>query len=77
MPLELLREISGEALPFEVRDQVRIDKLRVLAAAQMVEVDLPQAGQLGLAVVRRITGYGRAALGNDPPRCLIPPAKSD
>lgn len=62
MPLEFLREISREPLPLEVSGTAEIDKLRVLAAADMIVAELPQVGQAGPAIVRQITGYGRAAL---------------
>lgn len=62
MPLEYLREISSGPLPLEVTDQSRIDKLRVLVAAQMVIAELPEVGQPGGAVVQRLTGVGRAWL---------------
>ncbi len=62
MPLEFLREISHGPLPSEVSGTAEIDKLRVLAAADMVVAELPQVGKSGPAIVRQITGYGRAAL---------------
>jgi hypothetical protein len=62
MPLELLRAISASPMPVVIRAQEEIDKLRVLAAADMVEADIPPAGNPGAAVIRRITGYGRATI---------------
>jgi len=62
MPLDFLRRISNEPLPLTVSGQQEIDQLRVLAAAQMIDVSLPSVGSTGVAVVHQITGYGRAAL---------------
>ena len=44
MPLDFLRRISDEPLPLTVTGQQEIDQLRVLAAAQMIDVDLPSVG---------------------------------
>lgn len=74
MPLEFLRAISVGTLPVEVTEQADLDKLRVLVAAKMVEADLPPIGKAGGAVVRRITGYGRAALAAGPAKGLQDPA---
>ncbi len=62
MPLEYLRELSRGSLPLEVSSLEQIDKLSVLAAADMVVADLPEVGKAGPAIIREITGYGRAAL---------------
>jgi len=70
MPLEYLREISRGSLPLEVSGVTQIDKLRVLAAADMVIADLPEVGKAGSAIVREITGYGRAALSAPSPNKL-------
>lgn len=68
MPLDYLRQISHEVFPLTISDPQEIDKLRVLAAAQMIEVDLPAVVSTGVAVVRKITGYGRAAISAPAPR---------
>lgn len=62
MPLELLREIAAGPLPVKVVGQERIDKLRVLVAADMVIAELPDVGDPGPAWVSRVTGLGRASL---------------
>lgn len=62
MPLEYLRRIASEPLPLEVSGTAEMDKLRVLAAADMVIAEFPDVGKDGPAIVRQITGYGRAAL---------------
>lgn len=58
MPMEYLRVIAVETLPFDVDDEADVDKLRVLEAAGMVEVQFAQ----GTALVIAITGLGRASL---------------
>lgn len=62
MPLELLREIASGTLPREVVGEAEIDKVRVLTAAGMIVADLPGVGLDGPAVVRELTGFGRATL---------------
>lgn len=62
MPMELLREIAVNDLPFTVSSESGIDNLRVLVAAGMVRADLPEPGAEGSAVVYEITGFGRATL---------------
>ncbi len=58
MPMEYLRVIAVEMLPFDVNDEAGVDKLRVLEAAGMVEVQFER----GTAQVIAITGLGRASL---------------
>lgn len=69
MPMELLRSLAEGGLPAHLDDIADIDKLRVLAAAQLVTAKLPavQAPTVQLpttvrATVLAITGEGRAAL---------------
>jgi hypothetical protein len=62
MPLEYLRSITCGPLPLQVIQEDRIDKLRVLVAADMVIADLPRPGHTEPAVVRGITRIGRAWL---------------
>lgn len=62
MPVEFLRKIASEAMPLEVTAEADIDKVRVLAAAGMILADLPDVDQPGSAVVRELTGFGRATL---------------
>lgn len=62
MPLEFLREIAAGSLPLEVASEADIDKVRVLVAAGMVLASLPEPNQPGPAVVRELTGFGRATL---------------
>lgn len=63
MPMELLRSMAESSLPAQLDDIADIDKLRVLAAAQLVTAKLPpvQSPAEG-ATVLTITGEGRAAL---------------
>lgn len=62
MPLEFLREIAAAPLPHSVSSEDSIDKLRVLVAAGMVTADMPEPGRTGAALVRSVTGLGRASL---------------
>ena len=63
MPIEYLRELERGALPLIESDVVNIDKLRVLRAAGMVEVQLPPVDSpQQKAQVLYITGLGCATL---------------
>ncbi|MBV7430051.1 MULTISPECIES: hypothetical protein [unclassified Acidovorax] len=63
MPMEYLRELERDALPLIESDVVNIDKLRVLRAAGMVEVQLPPVDSpQQKAQVLYITGLGCATL---------------
>ena len=62
MPMELLRQLAQEDhFPTAVEEEADIDKLRILAAAGMVQAVFPkEAGQAARIVA--ITGMGRATL---------------
>ncbi|NMM76074.1 hypothetical protein B2J88_18960 [Rhodococcus sp. SRB_17] len=62
MVIEYLQQLASDApLPLDVTDQAKIDLLRVLRAAGMVEAQIPdQEG--GHARVHAITDKGHAAL---------------
>lgn len=62
MPMELLRQYARDgSLPARLTDEADIDKLRVLAAAGMVQAVIPdEPGQPAHLVA--ITGLGRATL---------------
>lgn len=63
MPMEYLRALERDALPFIESDVMNIDKLRVLRAAGMVEVQLPAVDSpQQKAQVLYITGLGCATL---------------
>jgi len=63
VPLEYLKEISRSTLPLTVEDEAKIDKLRVLRAADLVTVMLPhQDAAIKYARVLAITPKGREAL---------------
>lgn len=62
MPMDYLRDIAGGPFPLQVTDQSGIDKVAVLVAAGMVIADVPEVGQPGVAVVRELTGLGRATV---------------
>ncbi|EJE50657.1 hypothetical protein PMI14_04698 [Acidovorax sp. CF316] len=61
MPMEYLKVIAVEMLPFEVDDEADVDMLRVLEAAGMVEVQFAP-GRGSPARVIAVTGLGRASL---------------
>lgn len=63
MPMEYLRELERDALPLFESDVVNIDKLRILRAAGMVEVQLPPVDSpQQKAQVLYVTGLGCATL---------------
>lgn len=62
MPLDYLRELASGPFPLEVTAQTDIHKVAVLVAAGMVIADVPEVGQPGMAVVRELTGLGRATV---------------
>ena len=68
MPYELLKRLCSAQLPEKIDDPAEIDKLQVLRAAQLIEVDIPLAQAergghcyAGNAIVMRVTPKGRAA----------------
>ena len=63
MPMEYLQGLARDELPLIESDVTNIDKLRVLCAAGMVEVQLPPVdAPQPRAQVLYITGLGRATL---------------
>lgn len=63
MPFEYLREISQTSLPLTVEEEAKIDKLRVLRAADLVTVMLPHPHSgVNYARVLSITPKGREVL---------------
>jgi hypothetical protein len=68
MPMELLRHIAGQKLPYTVYAPAEIDKLRVLRAAELVSAFIPPAETLPCgeshkpAQVLAITPKGKEAL---------------
>jgi hypothetical protein len=70
MPIEYLKVIAVETLPMDVDDEACIDKLRVLDAAGMVEMEfIPEPRALVRVIA--ITGLGRASLLADKARRVI------
>lgn len=68
MPMELLHSIAQGGFPQAIEDPDDIDKLRVLAAACLVEAQLPDVHSHDqMARVLAITAEGRAALARDTP----------
>lgn len=62
MPLEFLREIAGGPFPVKVVGEEKIDKLRVLVAAELVIAQMPELSEPGPACVTEIRGFGPASL---------------
>lgn len=64
MPMNFLRRIEDASFPLAVHEQADIQCAAVLAAAGLVEVNLPEPGDsTGRGgVILRITPTGRAAL---------------
>jgi hypothetical protein len=69
MPMELLRQIAKQPLPYTIYAPAEIDKLRVLRAAELVTAFIPPAEALRHgceshkpAQVLTITAKGRHAL---------------
>lgn len=69
MPMELLRHIAQQSLPYTVYAPAEIDKLRVLRAADLVSAFIPPAESLPSgceshkpAQVLAITAKGQQAL---------------
>jgi len=62
MPMDFLRRIEDASFPPAILDKVDIHCAAVLAAAQLIEVTLPEPGphENRPAVVLRITPLGRA-----------------
>lgn len=64
MPMDFLRRIEDVSFPLAIHDEADIRCAAVLAAAEMIEANLPKAGDsIGQgAVILRITPLGRAEL---------------
>ena len=77
MPMELMLALAQGKLPTVIDRPEDIDKLRVLAAADLVETHLPDVGDaVQRACVLSITSVGRAALRKAfPQHALAPSAK--
>ncbi|KRD23874.1 hypothetical protein ASE39_24350 [Acidovorax sp. Root267] len=69
MPMELLFVLAQSKLPMMIEKPCDVDKLRVLAAAQLVEARLPNVdAPAQKAEVFAISPQGRAALATTYPR---------
>jgi len=63
MPMELLFNLAQSELPVTIDNAADIDKLRVMAAAQLITAKLPEVDTPDqTAVVLAISSEGRAAL---------------
>lgn len=64
MPMDFLRRIENAAFPLAVHEDADIHCTAVLAAAELVEANLPDAGDAAGrgGVILRITPLGRAEL---------------
>lgn len=68
MPMELLFTLAQSRLPVTIEKPSDLDKLRVLAAAKLVDAQLPDVGaQDQKAEVLAISQQGRAALAKTYP----------
>lgn len=68
MPMELLFVVAQSKLPMTIETACEVDKLRVLAAARLVEAQLPGIGAAEQkAKVLAISPQGRAALSKTYP----------
>lgn len=66
MPFEYLRDLAIAQLPLTVEKQSDIDKLRILRAAELVSVMLPDPdSSRQVASVLAITSKGKAALAEN------------
>jgi hypothetical protein len=78
MPMELLRQIANQTLPFTVYAPAEIDKLRVLRAAELVNALIPPTETLPCgeshkpAQVLAITAKGHKALQGEAEDVLDP-----
>ena len=80
MPVEYLRGLERDSLPVIESDVLNIDKLRILRAAGMVEVQLPSVDSPHQkAQVLYVTGLGCATIRafNGPARISVRTAHSD
>lgn len=64
MPLDFLRRIEDATFPLAVLDEGDIQCAAVLAAAELIEANLPEPGDTAKrsALILRITPLGRAEL---------------
>lgn len=64
MPINLLRRIEDASFPLVIHNESDIQSAAVLAAAELIEANLPEAGDsTGRAgIILRITPMGRAEL---------------
>jgi hypothetical protein len=64
MPMDFLRRIEEATFPLAVLEQADINCAAVLAAADLIEANLPEPGDRlnRTAVILRITPQGRAEL---------------
>jgi hypothetical protein len=64
MPMNFLRRIEEASFPLAIHEEAEIQCAAVLAAAELIEANLPEAGDLSghRGVILRITPRGRAEL---------------
>lgn len=63
MPMDFLLALAQGNLPRTISDEADVDKLRVLAAVKLVNVELPDVGASSqVAEVKSLTIQGEAAL---------------
>lgn len=76
MTIDYLKEITQESFPLEVREEACVDKLRVLHAAGMVEMEWI-AGDAAAVRVLAVTGLGRASILADTARRVLQKRKAE
>lgn len=77
MPMDFLRRIEDASFPLAIHEQADVECAAVLAAAELVEVDLPAPSNSTRrsGVILRITPLGRSAL-KGPREALREPANA-
>jgi len=76
MSIDYLKEITQESFPLEVHEEASVDKLRVLHAAGMVEMEWI-AGDARSVRVLAVTGLGRASILADTAHRVIQKRKTE
>lgn len=76
MTIDYLKAITQESLPLEIHEEANVDKLRVLHAAGMVEMEwLPRPHQA--VRVLAVTGLGRALILADTAQQVLQKRKQE
>ena len=76
MSIDYLKEITQESFPLEIHEEASVDKLRILHAAGMVEMEWI-TGDARAARVLAVTGLGRASILADTAHRVIQKRKTE